>query len=123
MEGKTISSNIKAEIFYKEFAIQSCISIITNALVLAEFETYERGKPIKKNNYYLFNVEPNINQNATEFWMQVVSNLVYENECLIVQLNEQLFVADSFNHSEYVYYEDIYKNVVVRGYTLRELFK
>lgn len=123
MEGKAIYNNIKAEIFYKEFAIQSCISIITNALVLAEFQTYERGKPIKKNNYYLFNIEPNINQNATEFWMQVISNLIYDNECLIVQVNDQLFVADEFDHTEYLYYEDVYKNVVVRDYPIKEIFK
>lgn len=123
MEGKTIFANLQAEIFYKEFAIQSCISIITNALVLSEFETFEKGKEIKKNNYYLFNIEPNRNQNSTEFWMQVISRLVYDNECLIVQIDNQLFVADSFDHDEYVYYEDIYKNVVVRNYTLKDTFK
>lgn len=123
MEGKTISSNLQAEIFYKEFAIQSCISIIANALVLSEFQTFEKGKEVKKNNYYLFNIEPNRNQNSTEFWMQVISRLVYDNECLIVQIDNQLFVADSFDHDEYVYYEDIYKNVVVRNYTLKDTFK
>ena len=51
MEGKAITSYIQAAIFYKEFAIQSCISIITNALVLSEFETFEKGKLVKKNNY------------------------------------------------------------------------
>ncbi|MGL4571769.1 MAG: phage portal protein [Clostridium sp.] len=124
MEGKAITSYIQAAIFYKEFAIQSCISIITNALVLSEFETFEKGKLVKKNNYYALNIEPNKNQNATEFWMQVISNLVYDNECLIVQLDEQFYVADSFDHTEYVYYEDIYKNVVVREYQLKDrLFK
>ncbi|KJU72476.1 phage portal protein [Clostridium baratii] len=123
MEGKPVTSDIKAAIFYKEFAIQSCISIITNALVLSEFETFEKGKYVKKNNYYAFNIEPNKNQNATEFWMQVISNLVYDNECLIVQLEDQFYVADEFGHDEYVYYEDIYKNVVVRDYQLKDTFK
>ena len=123
MEGKPVTSDIKAAIFYKEFAIQSCISIITNALVLSEFETFEKGKYVKKNNYYAFNIEPNKNQNATEFWMQVISNLVYDNECLIVQLEDQFYVADDFSHTEYVYYEDIYKNVVVRDYPLKDIFK
>ncbi|MDU7904385.1 MAG: phage portal protein, partial [Peptostreptococcaceae bacterium] len=118
----TGTSSLQAEIFYKEFAIQTCISIITNALILAEFETFEKGKKLKKNNYYLFNIEPNMNQNATEFWMQVISNLVYDNECLIIQHDSQLFVADSFEHDEYVFYEDTYKNVVVRGYSLSDTF-
>lgn len=118
----TGTSSLQAEIFYKEFAIQTCISIITNALILAEFETFEKGKKLKKNNYYLFNIEPNMNQNATEFWMQVISKLVYDNECLIIQHDSQLFVADSFEHDEYVFYEDTYKNVVVRGYSLSDTF-
>lgn len=117
----TVTTTLSAEIFYKEFAIQTCISIITNALILAEFETFKKGKKIKENNYYLFNIEPNLNQNATEFWMQVISNLVYDNECLIVQVNDQLFVADEFEHDEYVFYEDVYKNIVVRGYKLKEV--
>ncbi|EPZ61813.1 phage portal, HK97 family domain protein [[Clostridium] sordellii ATCC 9714] len=44
----TGTSSLQAEIFYKEFAIQTCISIITNALILAEFETFEKGKKLKK---------------------------------------------------------------------------
>ena len=46
MKGEPITSNIKAELFYKEYAIQSCISIMAKALVLSEFETFEKGKAI-----------------------------------------------------------------------------
>lgn len=55
--------------------------------------------------------------------MQVISNLVYDNECLIVQLEDQFYVADNFSHTEYVFYEDVYKNVVVRDYMLKDVFK
>lgn len=109
-----------AKIFYKELAIQSCISVIANALVLSEFETYENGKKIKANNYYLFNIEPNQNQNATEFWTQVISKLVYENECLVIMKNDKLYVADSFDINKYTFYEDKYTNIVVKDYPLRE---
>lgn len=125
MEGSSgaMSSDTEASIIYKEFAIQSCISIITNALVLAEFETYEEGKFVKKNNYYLFNIEPNKNQNATEFWMEVISKLIYKNECLIVQIEDELFVADTFYHTEYLYYEDTYKDLIIRGFPLNRTLK
>lgn len=116
-------SNLEATIFYKEFAIQSCISIIANALSMCEFKTYENGKEVRKNNYYALNVSPNKNQNAVEFWKEAISTLIYENETLIVQIGDEFFVADpGFKVDTYVYYEDVYRNVVVRDYTLPQSF-
>ncbi|KPI46283.1 portal protein [Clostridioides difficile] len=114
---------LEATIFYKEFALRSCISIIANALVLSEFQTFINAKPVKEKNYYLFNIEPNKNQNATEFWQEVITRLVYDNECLVIQENEQLFVAESFSVDKYVFYEDIYKDVTIRNYKLDRSFR
>lgn len=116
MEG--YSEVLQAQLYYKEFAIQSCISIIANALVLSEFKTFESGKETKKDNYYLLNVEPNINQNSTEFWIEVISKLVYENECLIVQEKDQLFIAETFTHKPFAFYEDVYTNIQIRDLPL-----
>lgn len=118
-----ISGSIPLEIFYKEYALQACISIAANALVMSEFLTYEKGLEVKKNNYYSFNIEPNKNQNATEFWHECISKLFYKNEVLIIQKDGEYFIADSFNVDKYVFYEDIYKDVVVREYALKETFK
>ncbi|MDN9833854.1 phage portal protein [Clostridioides difficile] len=114
---------LEATIFYKEFALRSCISIIANALVLSEFQTFINAKSVKDKNYYLFNIEPNQNQNATEFWQEVITRLVYDNECLVIQENEQLFVAESFSVDKYVFYEDIYKDVTIRNYKLDRSFR
>ncbi|EMJ5875345.1 phage portal protein [Clostridioides difficile] len=114
---------LEATIFYKEFALRSCISIIANALVLSEFQTFINAKSVKEENYYLFNIEPNQNQNATEFWQEVITRLVYDNECLVIQENEQLFVAESFSVDKYVFYEDIYKDVTIRNYKLDRSFR
>lgn len=118
-----ISGSIPLEIFYKEYALQACISIAANALVMSEFLTFEKGLEVKKNNYYSFNIEPNKNQNATEFWHECISKLFYKNEVLIIQKDGEYFIADSFNVDKYVFYEDIYKDVVVREYSLKETFK
>lgn len=116
-------SNLEATVYYKEFAIRSCISIIANALVLSEFKTYEKGERVKKNNYYLFNIEPNKNQNATEFWHEVISKLVYDNECLIVQIDNELMIADSFDVKRYTFYEDVYSAITIREYPISDTFK
>lgn len=121
--GNAFYQNLQAGIFYKEFALQSCCSIIANALVLSEFNTYEKGNKIKKNNYYLLNVQPNINQNATEFWHEAITRLIYDNECLIVQHDEQLYIAETFNVTQYAFYEDVYKDITIRGLPLTKTFK
>lgn len=113
---------LSIEVFYKELAIQSCGSFIANALVMSEFQTFEEGKEVKKLNHYLLNVEPNMNQNATEFWHEVICRLIYDNECLIIQHDDQFFVAEDFSHSEFAFKEDIYSNVVVRGFSLSRSF-
>ena len=120
--GVTVEENLQIEIFYKELAIQSCISFIANALVMSEFQTFEGGKEVKKTNHYLFNVEPNLNQNATEFWHEVIWRLIYDNECLIIQHDDQFFVAESFSHEEFAFKEDIYSNVTVRGFSMSRSF-
>ena len=75
---------LTGEIFFKELAVQACINLIANTISRSEFLTYEKGKEVKKDNYYLFNVEPNPNKSASKFWRDVVSKLVYDNECLVI---------------------------------------
>src|SRR5690554_4504213 len=62
---------ITAEIYYKELAINTAINLIANTISNAEFLTYEKGKEVKRDNYYLFNVEPNQNKTANKFWRDV----------------------------------------------------
>ena len=59
---------LTAEMYYKQLAIQTAINLISNTLALAEFKTFDNGKEVKKDNYFLFNIEPNSNQNASRFW-------------------------------------------------------
>lgn len=82
-----------------------------------EFKTYVQGNEKKGDNYYLFNVSPNPNQTATEFWKQVVNKLVNNLECLIVIMdNGNWYVADSFTKGEYQLAETNFKDVVVDVY-------
>lgn len=106
-------------IYYKELAIQSAINLIANVVSRSEFQTYEEGSKTKKDNYYLFNVEPNPNKSASKFWRSVISKLIYNNECLIVQQSGKLYVADSFNVNRFAFKEYVYDNIVVDDLKLR----
>lgn len=118
-----VFNNLSLKLYYKELAIQSTISLIANALILSEFQTYEKGGVEKGDKYYLFNIEPNSNQNATEFWHEVISKLVYKNECLIIENNKRLYVAESYTHEEKAFTDDLYKNVSIRGLSLTGVYK
>src|SRR5699024_8869546 len=77
---------LQKEVYVKNLAVQSAINLIANSLSLSEFETYEKGKKIKEENYYLFNVEPNLNKSSSKFWREVIRNLIFDNECLVIQV-------------------------------------
>ncbi|SEB15796.1 phage portal protein, HK97 family [Thalassobacillus cyri] len=119
---QTVWVDLGVEYHYKNLAIQSCINLIANTLIRSKFRTFEKGKEKKSHNYYLFNVQPNQNQNSSEFFHEFVSKLVLENECLVVMQNKRLYVAESFDVKEYALFENIYKNVTIKNYQLSRSF-
>lgn len=116
----TVIAHLTAEVYYKELALQAGINLIANALSMAEFRTYEKGKEVFESNHYLLNVEPNPNKNASKFWRDVVSRLVYENECLIIQQDGYFYCADSFITKPYAFKDYVFESVVVDGLELKE---
>nr|DAF59942.1 MAG TPA: portal protein [Siphoviridae sp. ctGz830] len=113
---------LTAETYYKHLAIQTAINVISNTLALAEFKTFDRGVEIKKDNYYLFNIEPNINQNASRFWRQAIHNMVYNNEALVVMQDSNLYVADSFTRNEMAFKPNWYNNIQIENLMLQKTF-
>lgn len=111
------------EVYYKDLAIETCVDLIAKSLAKCEIQTFEKGKSVRKNNYYLFNVQPNQNQNATEFLHKAISKYIYETECLIVMRDEQLYIADSFNSKEFTLKPNLYMNVTSGDFTFKEVFK
>jgi HK97 family phage portal protein len=117
-----IIGELSGEIFFKELAIQSCINLIANVLSKAEFQTFEKGKEVRKDNYYLFNVEPNPNKSASKFWRDVVHHLVYDNECLVIQQGGYFYVADSFTCKKFAFREYLYDGIEIDGYHLSVMY-
>lgn len=113
---------LAAEVYYKELAIQACVNLIANAVARSEFRTYEKGQEVRKDNYYLFNVEPNQNKSASKFWRDVIYNLVYANDCLVIQQNNMFYIADGYDLTEFAFKENIYKNIVVANYQLGNVY-
>lgn len=97
-----------------EFALHSGINIIANALSACEVRTFEKWEEVKKDQYYMWNYEPNVNMNASQFKQKLVWSLIYKNECLVIQTRKgEFLIADSYEHDEYALYQDRFKNVTV----------
>ena len=106
------------ETYYRDLAFWSCVTLIANAISKCEFRTYLRGEEVKQNEYYLWNIQPNRNQNATQFIQKLIAQLYSHNEALVVASDDgQLLVADSFTREEYAVYDDIFSQVTVKDYT------
>lgn len=108
----------------KRIAIETVIGFIARTIIQSEFRIKKDNKFIKDDLYYWFNVKPNKNQSAAEFWERVIYKLVYDGECLIIKsYSNDLLIADDFERKEYAVYEDIFSNVYVKDFEFTNTFR
>lgn len=117
-------ADLTTKIYYKQLVIQSCVNLIANVVSRCEFQTFVNGKPIKGDNYYMFNVEPNQNRSASKFWRETVSKMVYENECLVIPQNGAMFLVEDYVVEEKAFKENVYRDIkMVGNYQLKTTMK
>lgn len=102
---------LATEVYYKELALQACANLIAKTLARAEFRTFLKCEEVREDMYYLLNVEPNPNQNASDFWRDAVYRAVKGNESLIVMEGEYLYLADSWNVVPGTFVENLYTEI------------
>ncbi|MBO5408928.1 MAG: phage portal protein, partial [Clostridia bacterium] len=66
------------ELAITEFAINVAISLIAGAVSKCEFRTFQNFQEVFGDEYYLWNVEPNRNQNSSQFLQEMIHKLLYE---------------------------------------------
>lgn len=108
---------------YEDFTIMSAINLISGSISKCEFRTFTDGKEIKGEEYYAWNVEPNKNQNSSTYLQELISKLLYYNECLVVPIGDQYIIADSFNQTEYALLENTFDQVTRGDFTFNKQFK
>lgn len=111
------------EVFFKELATACAINMIANTVGKCEIRTFVNGYPERGAEYYLWNYEPNPNENSSDFMQHFITNLCYDNEALIVEMNGYLYVADSFTRQKYTFYEDIFSGITVGNLTLQRSYR
>lgn len=78
-------------------AMQIGVDYIASAVGKCEIRTFINNKEVRGDDWYLWNVRPNKNQTSTQFWSEVVHKLYFDKEVLILPINKQLIIADSFS--------------------------
>ncbi|MGD7021772.1 phage portal protein [Rossellomorea vietnamensis] len=108
----------------KRLAIEICASFLGRTISQSEFRI-KNGKTYEKDElYYRLNVRPNKNMTASTFWQTATRKLIYDNEFLIIQAeDDDLLLADDFEHNSYAVKEDTFSKVKIKGYEFRRVFK
>lgn len=115
---------LSTKAYVKTLAVNAAVNLIKNTLLQAEFITYQKGKATKAGDYYLFNVEPNPNYNASRFWGKVVDRIVWDNEAMIIQRESDgcLYAADKFNVDIYPFKKNLYHGIWVDEKELSKVY-
>jgi len=114
---------IVAEIQIRELAFWSCVNMIASSISKCELKTFVGGKEVKGREYYAWNISPNKNQNSSAFMHKLISQLYLKNECLVIEENGQLLVADSFQQQEYALVDNTFEGVTVGNYTFATKYR
>lgn len=112
--------NAAYELYIRELAFWTCVNKIANAVSKCEFKTYYHNKESKGKEYYLWNYEPNQNQNAAGFIYKLIAQLYRKNECLVVEINHRMYVAESYIKEVYALRDYQFSGISFDGYTLQE---
>lgn len=113
----------------RDMSFWICANMIANAVGRCEFRTFRGGKEIREREHYLWNVEPNVNQNSTAFLHKLVAKLLVDGEALVISTRQRegydaLVVADAWLQSgDYPSRQNEYTNVQVGDVSYEKTFR
>ena len=90
----------------RELCFWSCVNYIAALVGRCEVRTFVRHEETKGPEYWLWNFEPNVNENASAFWHKMTAKLYEENEALIIRTRRRdgmdaFAVADDWMEPEH----------------------
>lgn len=118
-----------AEYNVRELAFWTCVNMMANAIGRCEFRTFEGGEEVRGQDYYLWNIEPSVNQNSSQFLHKLVAKLCQDGEALVINPRQrdehrQFVVADSWSPPETAITRMTeYRDVTVGNVTFRKTFR
>lgn len=120
-----VAQNTAQQIYFKELGLQIAISYIANTISKCEFKVYEAGEEIKNELYYMLNVNPNPNQNSSQFLNALITRYYRNGEALVFpdSRKNRLYVADGFSMEEKPLSENVFSTISIENETLTRKYK
>lgn len=95
------TESVALEMNLTEYGVFTVIGYIATLNRQAQWYTYKDGKRFKGYEWYAWNVRPNPNQSAAEFWDEFYSRLMLFGEVLIFSHNGGRYIADNSFYADY----------------------
>lgn len=108
---------------YKNLVVEAGVALIAKTLARAEIQTYVKGKEVRKYDYYLLNVEANVNTSSYRFWKETIETLLSEGEALILLKDKQLYLADGFTKTDKAFEENEYEEIRIGEHEIKDKWK
>lgn len=96
-----------------KMAIEKAVGMIAHAIAKSEFIVQGRNERLRNELYWSLNIRPNLNETATDFWIEVIQKLLKDSECLICIVGKKFYIADSFQISNSVMLNQIYSDITI----------
>lgn len=114
---ETIIGSIEDKLSTRVLAFHLATSYVADTISKCEIKRYSKGELLKDKWYYLLNISPNTNENASQFKTKLIHKLFINGEALIFENNGQLFVADSFSREYSPIKGDRFTNISLENET------
>ena len=119
-----VEEKILEQLAFKELALYIGISYIANTLSKCEFKTFEEGKEVQNELYYMLNVSPNPNENSSQFINKMIENYFYKGHALVLPQTPYIYCADDFVLDDAnPLKEYIFSNLSFNSHTLKKKYK
>lgn len=122
-EIEAAGTRITSQIWLKELAIQIATAYIANTISKCEIKTYVNNEEVHDELYYLLNVNPNPNQNSSQFVNMILEKYIRNGESLVIPYKKHLYCADGYSIQENPLKDNVFSSVSVENYTLTKNFK
>ena len=124
-ELSVIASNAAQQLYFKELALQIAISYIANTISKCEFKVFRKGQEIQNELYYMLNINPNPNQNSSQFLNALVTRYYRNGEVLVFpdSRRNRLYVADGFSLDEKPFTENVFSNITIENESINKKYK
>lgn len=125
-ELSVVAQNAAQQIYFKELGLEIAISYIANTISKCEFKVFEKGEEVKNELYYMLNVNPNPNQNSSQFLNALINRYFRTKQGALVfpdSKKNRLYVADGFSMEEKPFAENIFSSISIENETMKRKYK